>query len=209
MRTRILMTITTGLLFFTVMPFASQAQERELQLDINYGIGIPSSSFKTDAVDKTSFRGWTANAMYNINNTISVGLGVGYQDFYQKYPRAVYKMAQGQEISAVISNSIQILPILAQVQYRFMPHSMIEPYIGVGAGANFVTFDQYLGEFGSSTSDVKFAVRPEVGLFVPFRKDGPAGIHLFGDYNYLPYKMNGVDNLSNWGAGIGVKFPIR
>jgi opacity protein-like surface antigen len=199
----------TVLLFFTAMPFALQAQERVLQLDINYAIGIPSSSFKTDAVDKTSFRGWTANAMYNINNNISVGLGVGYQDFYQKYPRAVYKMAQGQEISAVISNSIQILPILAQVQYRFMPHSMIEPYIGVGAGANFVTFDQYLGEFGSSTSDVKFAVRPEVGLFVPFRKDGPAGIHLFGDYNYLPYKMNGVDNLSNWGAGIGVKFPIR
>jgi len=209
MRTRILLTITTGLLFFTVMPFALQAQERELQLDINYGIGIPSSSFKTDAIDKTSFRGWTANAMYNISNNISIGLGVGYQDFYQKYPRGIYKTSEGGEISAVISNSIQTLPVLAQVQYRFMPGSMVQPYIGVGAGANFVTFDQYLGEFGSSTSDIKFAVRPQVGLFVPFRKDGPAGIHLYGNYNYLPYKMNGVDNLSNWGAGIGVKFPIR
>jgi opacity protein-like surface antigen len=206
MRIKIFATIIvmTGL-----MSFASQAQERALQLDINYAIGIPSSSFKTDAVDKTSFRGWTANAMYNLSDNISIVLGVGYQDFYQKYPRAVYKTAEGGEISAVITNSIQTIPVLAQVQYRFLPNGMMQPYVGVGAGANFVTFDQYLGEFGNSTSDIKFAVRPEVGLFVPFRKNGPSGIHLFGDYNYLPYKTNGVDNLSNWGAGIGVKFPIR
>lgn len=211
MRTRIFMTmiVMTGVVVCTMMPFASQAQERELQMDINYAIGIPSSSFKTDAVDKTSFRGWTANLMYNVSNSVSIGLGVGYQDFYQKYPRGVYKLNGGGEVSAVISNSIQTIPLLLQAQYRFLPHSMIQPYIGVGGGINFVTFDQYLGEFENSTSDVKFAVRPEVGLYIPFRKDGPAGIHIFGDYNYLPYNTNGVDNLSNWGAGIGVKFPLR
>jgi opacity protein-like surface antigen len=180
-----------------------------LQLDINYAIGIPGGSFKSDAVDKTSFRGWTANLMYNITDKMSIGVGTGFQDFYQKYPRDVYKLNEGGEVSAVLTNSIQTIPILAQFQYRLLPGKMVQPYVGVGVGGNMVVFDQYLGEFENSKSDFKFAARPEVGLYVPFRKDGPAGIHVFGAYNYMPYKENGIDNLNNWGAGVGVKFPIR
>jgi hypothetical protein len=202
------MLLIISLLFFAA-PFNASAQERELQLDINYAIGIPGGSFKSDAVDKTSFRGWTANLMYNITDKISIGLGTGFQDFYQKYPRDVYKLSEGGEVSAVLTNSIQTIPILAQFQYRFLPGKMVQPYVGVGVGGNMIVFDQYLGEFENSTSDFQFAARPEAGLYVPFRKDGPAGIHIFGAYNYMPYKENGVDNLNNWGAGIGVKFPLR
>jgi opacity protein-like surface antigen len=202
------MLLIISLLFFAA-PFNANAQERELQLDINYVIGIPGSSFKSDAVDKASFRGWTANLMYNITDKISIGVGTGFQDFYQKYPRDVYKLNEGGEVSAVLTNSIQTIPILAQFQYRFLPGKMVQPYIGVGVGGNMVVFDQYLGEFENSRSDFKFAARPEAGLYIPFRKDGPAGIHIFGAYNYMPYKTNGIDDLSNWGAGIGVKFPLR
>jgi opacity protein-like surface antigen len=202
------MLLIISLLFFAA-PFNASAQERELQLDINYAIGIPGGSFKSDAVDKTSFRGWTANLMYNITDKISIGVGTGFQDFYQKYPRDVYKLNEGGEVSAVLTNSIQTIPILAQFQYRLLPGKMVQPYVGVGVGGNMVVFDQYLGEFENSKSDFKFAARPEVGLYIPFRKDGPAGIHIFGAYNYMPYKENGIDDLSNWGAGVGVKFPLR
>ena len=81
------MLLVISLLFFAA-PFKASAQERELQLDINYAIGIPGSSFKSDAVDKASFRGWTANLMYNITDKISIGVGTGFQDFYQKYSHA-------------------------------------------------------------------------------------------------------------------------
>jgi opacity protein-like surface antigen len=202
------MVLIISLLFFAA-PFNASAQERELQLDINYAIGIPGGSFKSDAVDKTSFRGWTANLMYNITDKISIGVGTGFQDFYQKYPRDVYKLSEGGEVSAVLTNSIQTIPVLAQFQYRLLPGKMVQPYVGVGVGGNMVVFDQYLGEFENSKSDFKFTARPEVGLYIPFRKDGPAGIHIFGAYNYMPYKENGIDDLSNWGAGVGVKFPLR
>jgi opacity protein-like surface antigen len=202
------MLLITSLLVLSSIPSGASAQERELQLDLNYSIGIPSGSFKTDAVDKTSFRGWTANLLYNINDHISVGLGTGFQDFYQKYPRAVYKL-DGGEVSAVLTNSIQTIPVLAEFQYRFLPGKTIQPYVGVGVGGNLIEYDQYLGEFENSRSDFKFAARPEAGVFIPFRKEGPAGIHVFGAYNYMPYNTNGIDNLSNWGAGVGVKFPLR
>jgi hypothetical protein len=206
---RMAMLLITSLLFLTYIPINVRAQERELQLDLNYSIGIPSGSFKTNAVDKASFRGWTANLLYNITDKISIGLGTGFQDFYQKYPRAVYKLSEGGEVSAVLTNSIQTIPILAEFQYRFLPHQVVQPYVGVGVGGNMIVFDQYLGEFDNSKSSFKFAARPEAGVFIPFRKDGPAGIHVFGAYNYMPYKEDGVDNLNNWGAGLGVKFPLR
>lgn len=209
MKLRTALLLISGMLFLASLPVAGRAQERGLQLDINYGIGIPGKSFKEDAVDKTSFRGYTANLMYNITDKISVGVGTGFQDFYQKYPRAVYKLEEGGEVSAVLTNSIQTIPILARVQYQFMPGKTIQPYVGVGVGGNMIVFDQYLGEFDNSTSDFKFTARPEAGLFIPFRKNGPAGINIFGAYNYMPYKTNGVDDLSNWGAGVGIKFPIR
>jgi opacity protein-like surface antigen len=201
--------MVAGCLALLMHPLNSHAQSRHLTLDVNYSVGIPSSSFKDDAVDKTSFRGWTANLLYGINDKVRVGLGVGYQDFYQKFDRAVYKLVEGGEVSAVLTNSIQTIPVLAQGQYNFIPNAVVQPYVGVGVGGNIVVYDQYLGEFGNAKTDIKFAVRPSVGVFIPFRKNGPAGIHAFGAYNYMPYKENGVDDLSNWGAGLGIKFPLR
>src|SRR5687767_4551384 len=96
--------IAAGCLGVLINPSTTQAQSRTLQLDLNYSISIPSGSFKEDAVDKASFRGFTANLLYNINDHISVGFGTGYQDFYQKYPRAVYKLQEGGEVSAVLTN---------------------------------------------------------------------------------------------------------
>lgn len=208
MKTMYLSIAIAGFLF-AIAPVGLKAQERELQLDINYSIGIPGSSFKNDAVSNTSYRGWTANLLYNITPGLSVGIGTGFQDFYQKYPRATYKLEGGGDVSAVLTNSIQTVPLLAQVQYRFMPGSAIQPYVGVGVGGNMVLYTQYLGETDNSKSSIKFAARPEAGLFVPFRKNGPAGIHAFGVYNYMPYKTYGIDDLSNWGVGLGVKFPLR
>lgn len=205
---RTVVVLMVGMFFLAMIPLHTKAQERRLQLDLNYAVGIPGNSFKNDAVNKTSPRGWTANLLYNFTPHISVGVGTGFQDFYQKYPRDVYKLSEGGEISAVLTNSIQTVPVLAQFQYRLLPGKMVQPYVGVGVGGNIVMFDQYLGEFQNSKSSFKFAARPEAGVFVPFRKDGPAGIHLFGAYNYMPYNMDGVDNLNNWGVGLGVKFPL-
>ena len=64
---RMAMLLITSL-FLLYIPINGRAQERQLRLDLNYSIGIPGGSFKTDAVDKTSFRGWTANLLYNVTD---------------------------------------------------------------------------------------------------------------------------------------------
>jgi opacity protein-like surface antigen len=186
----------------------TQAQERTLTLNLNYSINSPLGDFK-DFVSKTSYRSWEGSLLYGINDKLSVGLGTGFLDFYQKYPRQTYKLESGGDISAVVTNSVQAVPLLAQVQYKFSPMAAIRPYVGLGIGGNMILYRQYLGEFENGKNKFGFAARPEAGVFIPFRKAGPAGITLRADYNYMPVKYNDLNNMSNWGAGIGVQFPLQ
>jgi outer membrane protein W len=172
-----------------------------------YTVASPSGPFK-DYVEETSWRGWTANVLYGINDKISVGLGLAFHDFYQKYPRAVYNLQEGGESSAVITNSLQTIPVLASIQYRFMPDAVVQPYIGAGVGANFIIYNQYLGEFSNAAHNIGFAVRPEAGVYIPIGKRD-FGINLNGIYNYMPYSKNGLDNINSWGVGAGVRFSLR
>ncbi|MBO9633777.1 MAG: outer membrane beta-barrel protein [Chitinophagaceae bacterium] len=203
----IIASMIAGALLVTLLPNKSQAQQGVTKLNIGYNIASPLGSFK-DEVNKTSFRGWTANVLYGVTDKISVGLGTGYQDFYQKYPRANYKLQDGGDISAVVSNSIQVVPILATGQYNFIPNGVVQPYAGVGVGGNLVFYRQFLGEFANSKTKFGFAVRPEAGLYIPFGKRSMSGITLNANYNYMPFDYNGVKQLSNWSGGIGVKFPL-
>ena len=187
---------------------AARAQEGRLHLNINYTISTPVGDFK-DFINKTTYRSWAASLLYGINDKVSVGLGTGFQDFYQKYPRDTYKLEGGGDISAVVSNSVQAIPVLAQVQYNFSPQAIVQPYVGVGVGGNLILYRQFLGEFGSSKTKFGIAARPEAGVFIPFRKGGPAGITLRADYNYMPVNYNDLQGMDNWGAGIGVKFPLQ
>ncbi|WP_127130819.1 outer membrane beta-barrel protein [Pseudoflavitalea rhizosphaerae] len=204
----IIASMIAGALLVTLLPNQSQAQQGVTKLNIGYNIASPLGSFK-DEVNKTSFRGWTANVLYGLTDKISIGLGTGYQDFYQKYPRANYKLEEGGDISAVVSNSIQVVPILATGQYNFLPEGRVQPYAGVGVGGNLVFYRQFLGEFSNSKTKFGFAVRPEAGLYIPFGKQSRSGITLNANYNYMPFNYNGVKQLSNWGGGIGVKFPLE
>ncbi len=204
----IIASMIAGALLVTLLPNTSQAQQGVTKLNIGYNTASPLGSFK-DEVNKTSFRGWTANVLYGVTDKISVGLGTGYQDFYQKFPRGNYKFADGGDVSAVVSNSIQVVPILATGQYNFIPEGPVQPYAGVGVGGNLVFYRQFLGEFASSKTKFGFAVRPEAGVYIPFGRNSRSGITVNANYNYMPFNYNGVKQLSNWGGGVGVKFPLE
>lgn len=204
----IIASMIAGAFIITLAPAKSQAQQGVTKLNIGYNIASPLGSFK-DEVGKTSFRGWTANVLYGVTDKISVGLGTGYQDFYEKHPRSTYKLVEGGDVSAVVSNSIQVVPILATGQYNFIPNGVVQPYAGVGVGGNIVFYRQFLGEFSNSKTKFGFAVRPEAGVYIPFGKNSRTGITVNANYNYMPFDYNGVKQLSNWGGGVGVKFPIE
>lgn len=193
---------------FTTLCAGVQAQRGELKLGLNYNAAIPTASFK-DKIEETSLRGWRADILYGISDKISVGLGVGFQDFYQKNPRQVYRGVDGSHISAVLTHSIQTIPILAMGRYNFNPQAAIQPYAALGIGGNLIMFRELLGEFGGTQTKFGFAARPEAGVYIPFSRTGMTGLTLGASYNFMPYSNNDFNNLNSIGIHAGISFPMR
>jgi len=181
--------------------------QNSLEISGGYNINIPTGAFK-DYITHPGYKGFTVGLAYPINDQLRVGLSFGYNDFYQKYPRQVYE-GEGNAISAVVSNSVQQLPLLLTANYTLVKKGFIRPYIGAGAGANFVTFDQYLGEFDNPVTRTKWALKGEAGFYIPLSTMSTTAIKIGGSYNYMPYNSDGVKNLDTWGIEAGIRLPIH
>lgn len=185
----------------------SYAQRGRTSVDINYSVGVPTGSLRS-VVPSTSFRGFEGNILHGISDRVSVGLGIGFQDFYQKNDRQLYKLSDGSDISAVMTYSIQAMPVMALVRYHFNPGASIQPFAGVGMGGNFVSYNQLFGEFSDEQAKVKLVAKPEVGLFVPFSKGGESGFTIGASYNIMPLNMGDVKNMNHVGIEAGVRLPV-
>ncbi|MEP6750595.1 MAG: outer membrane beta-barrel protein [Bacteroidota bacterium] len=200
--------LITGVVLFCALGVF--AQDEGLTLKLNYSMGIPTGSFKNSIVNNTSWKGFGAELMYHTSNSFAIGMETGSQEFYQKYPRQLYKQSDGSDISAVVSNSIQTVPLLLKAQYNFLPEKAIRPYVALGVGGNIITYNQYAGEFGSDNkTKFGFAARPEAGVYIPFRKYSRAGFSLSAGYNFEPFNYNGIGNLNNISARAGISFPLN
>ena len=200
--------ITVAVILFAAVGKAS-AQKDELQMNIGYNVNIPSGDFR-NYINKPAYKGFTAGLMYTVTSQLAVGLNIGYNDYYQKYPRQVYQTGADGAISAVVSNSVQQFPILAAANYSFLqPGSIIRPYVGAGFGVNFVSFDQYLGEFDDPHTNAKLDVKGEAGVYVSLSNYSSTAIKIGGSYNYTPYNMNGIKTLNSWGLEAGIRFAIH
>ena len=188
--------------------FSSFAQQGVVRMTINLSGAQPLGQFKT-LVNKSTFRGGDISILYGINDQLALGLNTGFQDFYQKFPRALYKLSDGSDISAVLTNSVQTIPVLLTAQLRFISNSKLQPYVSAGAGGAMVMNSQFIGEYPNQDDKISFAVRPGAGVFIPFRKEGEVGFNLGINYTFLPYKSGDISNLGYFGLTIGIGFPVR
>ena len=186
-----------------------KAQEGKLKLHLNYNYSIPVGAFNSDLVSNTSPRGFNGSLLYTFNNKWQGGLSVGYQDYYQKYGRTVYALGKTQDVSAVLSNSIQTTPVLLTARFSPLKTSLVKPYISAGAGVNIIDFRQYLGEFGSEQTNAGFIAQGGVGVTIPFGRLKTSGIDVGANYDYSPYNKFGYNDLNTLDAHAGVFFQIK
>jgi opacity protein-like surface antigen len=198
----------SGIAAIVLVTCSMARAQNELQLNIGYNVNIPTGGFK-NYVTNPAYKGFTAGMSYALSSQLSLGLNVGYNDFYQKYPRTQYSDGHGSSISAVLSNSIQLVPVTFSADYTLLKKGVIRPYIGAGAGANFINFNQYEGEFGNPQSMTKLALFGEAGFLIPVNYDGSTALKIGGTYNYVPFNTYGVGDLDNWGLQAGIRFALK
>lgn len=195
-----------SLLFITI---SAKAQDGKLKLHLNYNYSIPVGNFKSDLVSNTSPRGFNGSLLYTFNNKWEGGLSVGYQDYYQKYGRTVYALSKTQDVSAVLSNSIQTTPVLLTARFFPLNSTLVKPYISAGAGVSIIDFRQYLGEFGSEQTSGGFLAQGGLGVAIPFGRLKTSGVEIGANYDYSPYNKYNYNDLNTVNAHAGVFFQIR
>ena len=195
----------------TVFAHSANAQKGTFKFDLNYNYSLPLSSFKNDIISKGSAAGGTGGVQYFINDKFAVGLGAGYQNFSQSYGRALYALSKTQTVSAVRSEQVELTPVIAKATFLPLANKgLVQPYITAGAGASFVMYNEYLGEFSSiQKNSTAFTAQAGAGVLIPFGKLSESGIRLGADYNYTPYKEFGYSNLNTLNIHAGLFFPLR
>lgn len=193
---------------FLILSLTANAQKGALKFDLNYNYSVPTSGFKNDLIKDNSPRGARGSLMYSFTDKLSAGIESGYQDYYQKYPRDIYSTGKTEQVSAVLINSIQTIPLLIKAKYLLANESAIKPYISLAAGANLIDFKQYFGEFGSSQTNVGFIGEGGLGVMIPFGKTKAAGIDIGATYDYAPYNKYGYNGLNSVNLKAGIYFPL-
>ena len=201
--------IVAGTFLFIFFSQTATAQKGAVKFDLNYNYSIPVNGFKSDLISNSSPRGIRGGLTYSLNDQLSLGIESGWQDYYQKYPRATYSIGKSQDISAVLSNSIQTTPFLLKANYSLLKSAPIKPFISVGAGANLIDFNQYFGEFVTGNTSVGFIAQGGLGVMIPFRKNSGSAISISGNYDYSPYKKFGYNDLNTINLQAGVVFKIE
>ena len=196
--------------FITILVIgaSAKAQEQRLFVVVNYNPSVPLGALR-DYVSKTSFRGFQGAILYHLNENVRIGLQVTYNDFYQKYGRQVYKATDGTDISTVLSNTMQLTPVLIKGEYAFLKTGWIKPYAGLGAGISLVNFRQYYGEFPYEHSYAKPSFSGDIGLLIPFNKTSEYGFRLSTSYNFSPFNEEGIKNIQTWNVQAGVVIPLK
>lgn len=189
---------------------ASAQADGKVKMKLNYNVGMPLGDFRDNYISNRSFNGANGEISYTVNKGVSLGLNVGYQSYYQKYPRASYKTTQDQTISAVLSNTVELMPVM--VNGTLLPLSgagKLQPYVSGGVGVNLINYRQYYGEFSEGNASTAFAAQAGAGVMMPLGKNKASALQVGATYNYTPYKNNGLKNLNTLGVQLGIVFPLK
>lgn len=203
------------ILFAAIIIFSSAkawSQPDRLHVALQYSYALPQASLKQDVTEKGSGRGAMIDLQYKINPLYSIGLGFGWQDYFEKFPRKQYQTGENEVTSAILTNSVQIIPIMAKG--RFYPlgneqKSIVQPYVSAGAGFSLINFEQYLGQFGGSDNKLSFSWQGGAGADIRFSKTSRAGFTLGAHYTNTAYKQFGFGNFNSINILAGIYIPME
>ncbi len=190
-----------------VVASVASAQQGSAKLEINYSAAVPVGNLKT-LTNNVSVRGVQGSLMFGISDKFSLGVQSGFQDFYQKYPREVHTES-GYGLSAVITNSIQVTPLMAKAKYRFSTTGIVQPYVSFAAGGNLISYNKYYGQFVDGKTSIGFAAQPELGINIPIGVAKRSAFNLSAGFNYMPFKYNDADGLHHASIKAGFSIPLK
>jgi len=131
---------------------------------MQYPIAFPLGN-TSDFIGEASFRGILLDYRYHINPNVALGIGSGWQTFYEKLEYGTYTTESGaQAVSGVQYRYLNSLPILFVGDYYFSPDEKFSPFIGLGIGITYNEAQTQMGQFYVDTDTWQFSLAPQAGI---------------------------------------------
>ncbi len=174
-------------------------------LTVRGGAAIPMGAFSSNYIDKTTIQNYSIALDWIFQKPISIGVEVGKTFYSQKVPRTIYS-TNGQDISAVQTRTIGLMPIQGVVSYYFAgTNASIRPYVQLAAGADLLDYTLYYGNLANQQQAVKLTYGAAAGAKFLFKKDGNFGADLRVKYNQTSLNFDYVDKgVSQISATVGL-----
>lgn len=175
--------------------------------NVSYNLSWGTGSFK-DFISKTSYRGFSLDGRWFVSDRITVGGMLGWNGFYEKYPKKTYEFENG-AATGVVQSTYYNFTISINAHYYPFPEALIKPFIGFNVGPEYQTLDVQVGRVYDQNQNWQFYIAPEIGTFIQFGENSDVGANLALRYNYVTYTNTnlGFDNgLAYFQAVFGLSF---
>lgn len=187
-----------------------QAQKRQYY-SLGWDIGFPVGQF-SDYISDPSLRGGYFSGNIFVTDAVSLGFKFGYNSYDQNQNRKTYQIQPGLAATAATYNYIVSAPILFGAYYHFNVGGVVEPYVGLGIGVNYIDEETYIQDMEIYDDQWSFLMSPEVGLRVPFGESPVAlGVRLSYNANFNSYEALGIEykNFQSLNLGVSLSYTIK
>ncbi|MET0638074.1 MAG: outer membrane beta-barrel protein [Chitinophagaceae bacterium] len=187
--------LKTTAVFTMAIIMAHSAGAQGLEVNANYNVSRPIGREFRHFVSKTTFGSFQAAVMYAFADKIKAGIQVSYADYH-------HDRHDGNK------NKVKTTPLLVKGEYVILDKTFIRPFVGLGAGINFVNFKQERGTFRDHDNFTKAAFQGEIGALVPFSKSSRGGVRVSASYALNTFKERDIKHLNSFNVAAGVVIPI-
>jgi outer membrane protein len=178
----------------------SQAENQiSIQYDMSFGTGDLGSY-----ISAASFRGASAQYRYAVTDNILVGIDAGWNVFYEKRDYDSYTSGT-QTLTGVQYRYQNEVPLLAAIDYVFIPDKNFQPYIGLGIGTMYTERSTWMGTWALEQKPWHFAMKPEAGLM--YKVSYGTAIKLGVKY-YNGFKAGDLENQGYFTVSLGLAWAF-
>ncbi|MFD2569831.1 hypothetical protein ACFSUS_04250 [Spirosoma soli] len=174
-----------------------------------YGVAFPLGGTK-GYIDRISPANLALEGEWLFPQRFSLGLKTGYQYNQQRFDRRVYSFTSnnsgqgssgpatqtlGQDVSAVQTRTLSIIPAMASVSYYFADNAAaIRPYVQFAGGGAFVDYTNFFGTLADQSTGFKGAIAPAIGLKYYGKREKGFGAEIQAQYQHIFFNYEQLQN---------------
>lgn len=196
-------TLKQVIVLILLASFSLSASDFGSWMTMTYEMGFMPDEF----IERPAFEGFGFNFYNGINDYVMLGGRFGWNNFFEKIDRHSVNYHDGAVAGTVTGTQYRrasTMQFLFEGTFVGRNSSILLPYLSVGMGPSWDRKENLIGIWNVTKETVHFAIRPELGLIVPFDK---VGVKLSGAYNGIFNNSDsGTDDMDHFTIGLGIAF---